>query len=233
MKIEELNRIMVNLLRDNIPHPDLSGNKKWIYMDYPRSDATFPRVSLTQISHSQREAGVGELGPQGKGEWQETSYDIDVWVKKGNHYLMRDIISNLTKDALKDQKECEVVSASEFKVKDKIEISDALNYEQNKIVSIIGNVFTVETNLVYDYTLGENGLVTLLRNRAGTSLRDYLGDQVVQLIMNARKWLKDNKEILDIRITGSTTLPYMDVNELFRRTVTIRIVYYRTKEDKP
>jgi len=67
----------------------------------------------------------------------------------------------------------------------------------------------------------------------GTALRDYLGDKSIQAIMNGRKWLLVNKEILDIRIIGSTTLPYMDVNELFRRTVSIRVTYYRTKTDTP
>lgn len=69
MDIEELNRILIDFLRDNIPHPDGSGNKKWIYVDYPRPDATFPRISITQVSHAQSPAGIGELGYSTKGEW--------------------------------------------------------------------------------------------------------------------------------------------------------------------
>lgn len=158
MKIEELNRALVDFLRTYVLYPDGTKNKKWIYVDYPRPDATFPRISISQVGHSTSPAGIGELGKNDeKGEWQDTSFDIDIWVKKGNNY---DI----------------------------------------------------------------NGSI-----KAGTSLRDYLGDKVIQALMDGKQNLLTNQEIHDLKITGTMTVPYMDTNELFRRTITIRITYYRTK----
>ena len=162
MKIEELNRILTAFLREKVIHPDkVTPGNKWIYMDYPRIDATFPRISVSQSSHSTRVAGIGELGFATKGEWQETSYDIDIWVKRGNVF--------------------EIVPPDK---------------------------------------------------KAGSALRDYLGDEVIQVLMDWKKWLHDTKEIFDLKIVSTITIPYMDVNEIFRRTVTITITYYRTKVDK-
>ena len=157
MDIETLNRTLVDFLRTYVIHPSASKKSKWIYVDYPRPDATFPRISVSQIGHTTSSAGIGERGPSDLGEWQETSFDIDIWVKKGNSF------------------------------------------------DIDGSVKT------------------------GTALRDYLGDQVIQQLMNGKQWLLTNKFIKDLRITGTMTVPYMDSNELFRRTITIRLTYFRTK----
>ena len=164
LKIEELNRILVQFIRENMPKIEGIDWNKAVYVDYPRPDATFPRISISQASHTQRPAGIGELSVLGKGELQFTTYDIDIWVKKGNEFQI-DPIPN--------------------------------------------------------------------RPHAGTALRDRLGDEVIQILMNGKKYLREKYGIYDIEITASTTVPYMDIYELFRRTITIRVTTIRTKEDNP
>jgi hypothetical protein len=91
MKISELNNLIVDFLRDNIDHPDPNHQAadNWIYMDYPRLDATFPRISVTQMGGSGETAGVGDqTSSTAQGQYHPMSYDIDVWVKKGNVYTI-------------------------------------------------------------------------------------------------------------------------------------------------
>jgi hypothetical protein len=165
MKIEELNRILVDFLRSYLPaYLDPIDWSKAIYIDYPRPDATFPRISVSQAGHSTDPGGIGELGPEGIGEYQHTSYDIDIWVQKGNAFQI---------DPLPAGK------------------------------------------------------------HAGTALRDRIGDDVIQALMNGKKWLKDNKKIFDLDIVSTLTIPYMDAYEIFRRTITIRVFYYRIKTNSP
>lgn len=45
------------------------------------SDATFPRISVTQTSGNLDEVGIGEWGNQMKGHFYSITYDIDIWVK--------------------------------------------------------------------------------------------------------------------------------------------------------
>jgi hypothetical protein len=163
MKIEELNRILVDFLRDQLP--TYSGTFNWskkIFMDYPRPDATFPRISVTQAAHYATPSAIGEQGPEGKGQYQYTTYEIDIWVQKGNAFQL---------DSLPAPK------------------------------------------------------------HAGTSLRDRLGDDVIQTLMDGKKYLRETYNIYDIEITSAVTIPYMDAYEIFRRSITVRIYYYRTKTD--
>lgn len=165
LKIEELNRILVDFLRTYLPN--YSGSIDWskaIYVDYPRQDATFPRISVSQAGHSTNPGGIGELGPEGKGEYQSTSYDIDIWVQKGN----------------------------------------ALQVE-----------------------------VLPAPKHAGTALRDRIGDDIIQVLMNGKKYLRTTYQIYDLEIVSTLTIPYMDAYEIFRRTITIRVFYYRVKVDTP
>lgn len=165
MNIENLNRIIVDFLRTNLPN--YSGTIDWskaIYVDYPRPDATFPRISVSQSGHSTNPGGVGEMGPEGRGEYQHTSYDIDIWVQKGNA---------LQVEALPAPK------------------------------------------------------------HAGTALRDRIGDDVIQVLMNGKQYLKTHNSIYDLEIVSTLTIPYLDAYELFRRTVTIKVFYYRTKTVSP
>jgi len=75
----ELTTILVDLLRNSLPNPHPSG--EWVYADYPRMDATFPRISVTQTSGNLDEVGIGEWGNQMKGHFYSITYDIDIWVK--------------------------------------------------------------------------------------------------------------------------------------------------------
>ena len=90
MKISDLNDIIVTFLRTYITHPDPHHDPtdNWIYMDYPRLDATFPRISVTLTSGSGEPAGIGDVvSPTTKqGQYHPITYDIDIWVKKGNVY---------------------------------------------------------------------------------------------------------------------------------------------------
>lgn len=163
MKIEELNRILVSFLRSNLPTYD--GTVDWskaVYVDYPRPDATFPRISVSQSGHSTNPGGIGELGSEGQGEYQSTSYDIDIWVQKGN----------------------------------------ALQADPSPAPK-----------------------------HTGTALRDRIGDDVIQILMNGKKYLRTQYKIYDLEIVSTLTIPYMDAYEIFRRTITIRVYYYRTKTD--
>ena len=163
MNIESLNRALVDFLRDQLP--TYSGTFDWskkIFMDYPRPDATFPRISVTQAAHYTTHAAIGEQGPQGKGEYQYTTYEIDIWVQKGNAFQL------------------------------------------------------------------DSGSAP---KHAGTSLRDRLGDDVIQILMNGKKYLREHYNIYDLEITSAVTIPYMDAYEIFRRSITVRVYYYRTKLD--
>ena len=87
MRLVDLTTALVNYLRDNVPNPHASGN--WIYSDYPRMDVTFPRISVTQVSGSLSELGIGEYAEKmvisgstfTHGKLASIDYDIDVWVK--------------------------------------------------------------------------------------------------------------------------------------------------------
>ena len=85
MKLLELNTALVNLLRDNVPNPHTSG--QWIYISYPRMDATFPRISVTQILGSLSPIGIGEYSTSSSKSMLATvEYDIDIWVKRTNRF---------------------------------------------------------------------------------------------------------------------------------------------------
>ena len=100
MKLVELDSLLVDDLRGTIPNPH--GTKNFIYMDYPRMDATFPRISVTQVSGSFSEIGIGEsMGPGQKGRKASLDYDIDVWVKVTDTETMGTI--QYTGTALRDK----------------------------------------------------------------------------------------------------------------------------------
>lgn len=115
MQLVDLTGIIVDSLRGTIPNPHTSGN--WIYSDYPRMDATFPRISITNIAGSLTEIGIGEWTGEGvKGMLCTVDYDIDVWVKvedrteipAGTIYVgtkLRDKYSDLIVDYLDNMKE--------------------------------------------------------------------------------------------------------------------------------
>ena len=91
MRIETLNETLVQFLRDNITHPDPShsATDMWIYLDYPRPDATFPRISVTQTDAGSSPVGIDELyADNTQGLLYTFTYDIDVWVKSGNVYTI-------------------------------------------------------------------------------------------------------------------------------------------------
>jgi len=82
-----LTTALVTHLRNNMPNPHGSGN--WIYSDYPRMDATFPRISVTQTGAILSPAGIGDkISPITESgstfslaKVAMIDYDIDVWVK--------------------------------------------------------------------------------------------------------------------------------------------------------
>jgi len=83
LKLVDLNTNLVNFLRNNVPNPHTSG--QWIYISYPRPDATFPRISVIQIVGSLSPIGIGEYSsPTQKSMLATLEYEIDVWVKRTN-----------------------------------------------------------------------------------------------------------------------------------------------------
>lgn len=63
--------------------------------------------------------------------------------------------------------------------------------------------------------------------RGGTSLRDYLGDEVVSILLQKRGDFQRIHGILDIEKTGESIQPYDEDNELFRKTITITVTHVR------
>ena len=77
----DLTTYIVDYLRGTIPTPH-AGGVNWIYSDYPRYDATFPRISVTQNTGSLVDIAIGEALDEGQtGQLAVIEYDIDVWVK--------------------------------------------------------------------------------------------------------------------------------------------------------
>lgn len=98
MRLETLNEELVSWLRAKIIHPNPNHDQtEWIYLDYPRLDATFPRISVTSTDTGTSPVGIGErFKDNSRGRYFEATYDIDVWIKKGNIYT---IVADNTKRA--------------------------------------------------------------------------------------------------------------------------------------
>lgn len=159
MKIEILERLIITSLRTGLAtvRTSVGAPEKWIYVDYPRLDATMPRISVTLTSSIETPAAVGaEMGGT-LGVYEETSFDIDIWVHRTNK------------------------------------------------------------------TTG------LTPARGGTALRDYLADEVVDIILALRATLASTyPEIIDIQKVGESPHPYDEETELFRKTLTITVTHLRT-----
>jgi len=89
MKIEALERVLVTLFREELSsiRTAIGAPAVWIYIDYPRIDASMPRISITQTSSPQRPAAVGGyMGHTGgtMAVYEETDFDIDIWVHRKN-----------------------------------------------------------------------------------------------------------------------------------------------------
>lgn len=72
-----------------------------------------------------------------------------------------------------------------------------------------------------------NKTTGLTPKRGGTSLRDYLGDQVVDVFLKKKSEWAKNYDIIDIEKIGETPIPYDEDTELFRKTITFRITHLR------
>jgi len=76
------------LLHENILDPrtgSKSSTRSWIYPDYPRVDATFPRISIIQTGVDSRELSLGD-----KGRIFTVTFDIDTWNKMGESFTFID-----------------------------------------------------------------------------------------------------------------------------------------------
>jgi len=87
MNLLTVNSILVSLFREiENPLPSPTGSTFWCYMDYPREDVTVPRISVSQVSCTESQIGVGDIIPPSSGTFgvlMTATYDIDVWVKQG------------------------------------------------------------------------------------------------------------------------------------------------------
>lgn len=159
MKTEALERLLVSTLRTQLAaHKIACGQtSEWIYVDYPRTDAKMPRISITLTSSAQRPAGIGaNVVTSGTfGIMEDTSFDIDIWIHRTNK------------------------------------------------------------------TTG------ITPQRGGTSLRDWLGDEIVAVLLKQRATLKTSDEILDIIIIGQSPQSYDEETELFQKTISISVTHVR------
>ena len=156
MKLCDTNEAIRNYLRDHVPNPHSSSTVAWIYLDYPRDDASFPRISVTETSGALIPIGLGERiettsGSNTLGMLFITEYDVDVWVG----------------------------------------LEDRATF--NSIV----------------YT--------------GTKLRDYLAEQVIQVLVEGKKDLRQDSNIIDVEIENIISLPLDTELNLHRKTVTIKV----------
>jgi len=64
--------------------------------------------------------------------------------------------------------------------------------------------------------------------RAGTALRDYLGDEIVDVLLKQRKVLaQSNSGLIDIEKTGESNQAYDEDREIFRKTIVVRVTHRR------
>ena len=116
MYIVDINKLLVETLRNNVPNPHGSGN--WIYIGYPRMDVTFPRISVTNIGGDLSPISIGEKVELTSGTFgllSRLDYDIDVWVKVNDRatfnsttYVgtkLRDYLADKVIQALENKKE--------------------------------------------------------------------------------------------------------------------------------
>ena len=161
MNTEDLERLLVSTLRTQLATVGtaVQAPSTWIYVDYPRLDATMPRLSVTLTNSPSSSAAIGDEFNVGGGTLtleEHASFDIDVWVHKTNK---------------------------------------------------------------------TTGLTPV---RGGTSLRDYLADQVVTVILKQRAVLvQANSDLIDIEKTDEYPYLYDEDREIFRKTISIRVTYLR------
>lgn len=133
MQLVDITGTLVDTLRGTIPNPHASGN--WIYTDYPRMDATFPRISVTQIAGSLIEIGIGQsMGGTSTGQICSVDYDIDVWVKVDDRATINSIVYVGTK--LRDKYTDLIVSALEAQKDALKQSNDILDIEFVSISSV-------------------------------------------------------------------------------------------------
>lgn len=152
----DLTGCLVDHLRGTIPSPHASGN--WIYSDYPRTDATFPRISVTQTSGILEQIGIGEKVSEAYfGKLANMDYDIDIWVKVndkttyfGNVYVgtkLRDLYTDLIIDTLNKNK---TSFKTNYEVLD-IEILSVVSSPLDEETQLHRKTITVRLSFVWEW----------------------------------------------------------------------------------
>jgi len=91
-------------------------DQTWIYPDYPREDATMPRISVFYVGGFESRRGIGEqFDATTKKRMFVASHQIDIWIKKGDVWKvdgtkisggkLLDVIADDVLDALVKNKE--------------------------------------------------------------------------------------------------------------------------------
>jgi len=110
LKIETLTRRIVSYLRSTLVHPDPTYTKEWIYVGYPRPDVQMPRISVVQVANIQLPVGIGQnITSNTLGFYFDTAFDIDIWFKKGNRYVING--NTLGATALRDYYADKIIEA--------------------------------------------------------------------------------------------------------------------------
>jgi len=71
--IEELNKTIRNILKDNIDDP-LNRGVNWIFIDYPKRKERTPLISIRQVGMSRDYIGIGHTGHR-----FTIDYTIETW----------------------------------------------------------------------------------------------------------------------------------------------------------
>lgn len=72
-----------------------------------------------------------------------------------------------------------------------------------------------------------NKTTGLSPQRGGTALRDWLGDQIVDVFLTKRSTWASTYNIVDVEKIGEVPIPYDEETELFRKTITVRVTHLR------
>ena len=112
MNLETLNKTVIGWMRE-IPNP-VSGTTAdiWCYSDYPRTDISAPRISVTQTGGNEAQAAIGDKYGNTLGVYIYTDYDLDIWVKLGTASTslnkagtqLRDYIGDLVLQKIKSKR---------------------------------------------------------------------------------------------------------------------------------
>lgn len=132
---------LVDFLRGTISPPH-TGTGNWIYVDYPRTDATFPRISVTHTGGGLKDAYIGDWDGSTFVMKSSLTFDIDVWVGLTNRATYATVI--YTGTSLRDYLTNKVVNALQ---ENREYLRSSYNFQDVEITNIITQPLDEENNI--------------------------------------------------------------------------------------